>query len=299
MPVNQDFEQISNLLMYGVMTSYAIGMFLFAGSFAQARDIATNPSAGRKLGNVAMSVTTLGTILLGASILFRALSAHRVPWGNMYEFAMTGTFGVMIAMLVFSYRKDVRWLGIFITVPALLTLMIAMLVFYTASAELVPALKSYWLLIHVTAAIVSAGAFTIGAVAAVLFLIAKRYEARQSSGVALDWRDRIALRVPNSQQLDQIAYKVNAFTFPLWTFTIVAGAIWARAAWSRYWGWDPKETWSFITWVGYAAYLHARVTVGWKGTRATAIGLVAYSSLIFNFTIVNLFFSGLHTYSGK
>lgn len=295
--INETYEAYSNLLMYGVMTTYAIAMFAFAVSFAQSRDGVE--SAGRKLGNVGMSLATLGTLLLGGAVVLRGLSAHRVPWGNMYELAITATFGVMTAMLVYSYRRNVRWLGVFITVPALLTLMLATMIFYTRSAELVPALRSYWLLIHVTAAIVSTGAFSLGATMAGLYLFAERAERRKSEGLAPDFWDGIAARVPNAERLDALSYKLNAFTFPLWTFTIIAGAIWARAAWSRYWGWDPKETWSFITWVGYAAYLHARVTVGWKGRRAAILALVAFATLIFNFTIVNLYFSGLHTYSGK
>ena len=292
--MNENLEYVSNMLMYGVVSSYAIALFAFATSFAASR---TDEGSGRRSGNIALSITVLGTVLLGGAVLARAFAAGRVPWGNMYEFTLTATFVVMSTMLFLAYKKQQRWLGVFLVVPALLALMAAVMLFYTQASPLVPALRSYWLLIHVSAAVISSAAFTIGAALTALNVIAVRAEAR--SGQPADWRDRIAARTPSAEWLDRAAYRVHAFTFPLWTFAIVAGAIWARAAWSRYWGWDPKETWAFVTWIGYAAYLHSRVTVGWKGIKSTTIALVAFGTLIFNFTIVNLFFSGLHTYSGK
>jgi cytochrome c-type biogenesis protein CcsB len=298
MAINETFAQASNMFVYGSMGAYTFAMFSFAASFAQGRDRETNPENGRKAGNISMSLSWLGTILLGAGVLLRGLSAGRVPWGNMYEFSITGTFGIMIVFLAVSLRRDVRWLGLFIILPALLTLGLAITVLYTESAQLIPALKSYWLLIHVSAAIVSAGVFTIGASVSILQLMASHVEQRIADGKEPGRLEKVARRVPSSQVLDLFSYKLHAFVFPLWTFTVVAGAIWARSAWGRYWGWDPKETWSFITWVGYAAYLHARITVGWKGNRAAYIALIAFSTIIFNFFIVNILFPGLHSYSG-
>ncbi|WP_435601779.1 cytochrome c biogenesis protein CcsA, partial [Streptomyces sp. YPW6] len=103
---------------------------------------------------------------------------------------------------------------------------------------------------------------------------------------------------PPPPSLDRFAYRVNAVIFPLWTFTIIAGAIWAEAAWGRYWGWDPKETWSFITWVAYACYLHARATAGWKGRKAAYLALIGFACFIFNYYGVNMFINGLHSYAG-
>ena len=298
MAINETFAQASNMFVYGAMGAYTLAMFSFAGAFAQGRDTETNPENGRKAGNIAMSLSWLGTALLGAGVLMRALSAGRVPWGNMYEFSITGTFGIMAVFLVVSLKRDLRWLGLFIILPALLTLGLAITVLYTESAQLIPALKSYWLLIHVSAAIVSAGIFTIGASVSILQLMVSRVERRVAEGQSPGRLEPVARRVPSSATLDLLSYKLHAFVFPLWTFTVVAGAIWARSAWGRYWGWDPKETWSFITWVGYAAYLHARITVGWKGNRAAVVALIAFSSIIFNFFIVNIVFPGLHSYSG-
>ena len=298
MAINESFAQASNMFVYGSMAAYTFSMFTFATAFAQGRDRETNPENGRKAGNVAMSLSWLGTVLLAAGVLLRGLSAGRVPWGNMYEFSITGTLGIMAVFMVASLKRDLRWLGLFIIVPALLTLGLAITVLYTESAQLIPALKSYWLLIHVSAAIVSAGVFTVGASVSVLQLMVSRVESRVAAGLAPGRLESVARRVPSSKVLDLFSYKLHAFVFPLWTFTVVAGAIWARSAWGRYWGWDPKETWSFITWVGYAAYLHARITVGWKGNRAAWIALIAFSTVIFNFFVVNILFPGLHSYSG-
>ncbi|MEU0732078.1 cytochrome c biogenesis protein CcsA, partial [Streptomyces lavendulocolor] len=105
-------------------------------------------------------------------------------------------------------------------------------------------------------------------------------------------------RLPSADRLDTLSYRLNALVFPLWTFAVIAGAVWAEAAWGRYWGWDPKETWAFITWVAYAAYLHARVTAGWKGRRAAYLGLIAFATFVFNYYGVNIFITGLHSYAG-
>jgi cytochrome c-type biogenesis protein CcsB len=171
-------------------------------------------------------------------------------------------------------------------------------VLYTDSAQLVPALKSYWLLIHVSAAVICAGGFTVGAAVTGLYLAKDRVELRVGAGRSPGFWGFLAERVPSSDRLDTLAYRVHAFVFPLWTFAVVAGAIWAENAWGRYWGWDPKETWAFITWVVYAGYLHARVTAGWRGRRAALVALVGYACFLFNYFGVNLFLSGLHSYSG-
>jgi cytochrome c-type biogenesis protein CcsB len=209
-------------------------------------------------------------------------------------------------------RRDVRWLGLFVTMASLITLGVAVLLLYNDSPQLVPALKSYWLAIHVSAAIISGGAFTVGAAATILYLAADRAERdaagtgpRQLTGVRGSLRSAnsrsaawVAARVPDSQTLDAMAYRVNAFVFPLWTFAVIAGSIWAEDAWGRYWGWDPKETWAFITWLVYAGYLHARATAGWRGRKAAVLGLIGFACFLINFFGVNLFASGLHSYSG-
>jgi cytochrome c-type biogenesis protein CcsB len=173
----------------------------------------------------------------------------------------------------------------------LLILGTAITVLYRPSAPLVPALKSYWLVIHVSAAIISGGVFLLANTIAATYLYLDSMEQR---GERKAW----AKRLPSLEVLDQLSYRLVAFVFPLWTFAVIAGAIWAEHAWGRYWGWDPKETWAFITWVGYAAYLHARVTVGWRGRKAAWLCLFAGSTFLFNYVYINIWGTGRHTYSG-
>ncbi len=249
---------------------------------------------GRRSANIGMSLTWLAFGLLVVALVLRAAWAGRAPWGNMYEYSLASAVAITGVFLAVSVRRDVRWLGLLVTMASLITLGVAVLLLYNDSPQLVPALKSYWLVIHVAAAIISGGAFTVGAAATVLYLVADRAERVPDARVSR----AIAARIPDSGTLDTLAYRVNAFVFPLWTFAVIAGAIWAEDAWGRYWGWDPKETWAFITWLVYAAYLHARATAGWRGRRAAVIALVGFACFLINFFGVNLFASGLHSYAG-
>ncbi len=255
--------------------------------------IVTTP--GRRAGNIGLALLWLATGLLTAGVLCRGISAGRAPWGNMYEFSVVSALSVSLIFLGISTRKDVRWLGVFIVGMVLLTLGVAVTLLYTESAQLVPALNSYWLITHVTAAIISAGAFTFGAAVTVLYLVRERAEKKAGDGAVTGW---LSVRLPAAQRLDLLAYRVYVFVFPLWTFAVIAGAIWAQNSWGRYWGWDPKETWAFITWVVYAGYLHARATAGWRGRKAAIIALVGYGCFLFNYFGVNIFIAGLHSYAG-
>jgi len=226
-----------------------------------------------------------------AGVISRGVSAGRVPWGNMYEFSITGALAFTGAYLGALRKYDLRWLGLLVSISVLLTLGTAVTVLYVPSAPLVPALKSPWLVIHVSTAIISGGVFLLANVIAAAYLYLDKME---SKGERTAW----AKRLPSLEVLDQLSYRLVAFVFPLWTFSVIAGAIWAESAWGRYWGWDPKETWAFITWVAYAAYLHARVTIGWRGRRAAWLCLFAGSTFLFNYVYVNIWGTGKHTYSG-
>ena len=281
------------------MGVFALSFFAHAFETAWAVKVPAEGSDSRRMdytkadkaARIATALMLLAFILLFVGVIARGLSNGHVPWGNMYEFSITGALAFTGAYLAALRKYDLRWLGLFISLAALLTLGTAITLLYRDSAPLVPALKSTWLVIHVVAAIISGGVFLLSNVIAGAYL----YLDARERGVG---RPAWATRLPALEVLDQLSYRLVAFVFPLWTFSVIAGAIWAESAWGRYWGWDPKETWAFITWVAYAAYLHARVTVGWKGRRAAWLCLFAGSTFLFNYVYVNVWGTGKHTYSG-
>jgi cytochrome c-type biogenesis protein CcsB len=249
-----------------------------------------------RYGRVGVSLTVLAFLTHVVGVAARALAAGRAPWGNMFEFATTGALTVTAAYLVVLRLYRTRWLGLLVTAFVTTVLGIAMLTpaIYVAPGPLVPALHSYWLVIHVAAAATAGGAFCVGGLASAVYLVKAWAERR----TPVEDRRGYLWRLPGAAGVDRVAYKVHAFALPLWTFAVLAGAIWAEYAWGRYWGWDPKETWAFITWVVYAAYLHARATAGWQGRNAAVIALVGFATFLFNFVGINLFVSGLHSYAG-
>src|SRR6476620_6485548 len=254
---------------------------------------AGEPSArARKTGNIALSLAWLGTLLLIASVVMRGLAVMRPPWGNMFEFATAGAAAASLAYCLLARRRHWEWLGLFVIGPILLTLGLAMFAFYTEAAELMPALKSVWLVIHVVVAILAVAVFTIGFSMGIVYLVKRRREEHPPA------RRNFVETLPPAASLERAAYGLNMVGFILWTFTLVAGAIWAQKAWSAYWTWDPKEVWTFVIWVVYAAYMHARATAGWEPRKAMWIALAGYVCVLLNFTVVNLLFTGLHSYSG-
>jgi cytochrome c-type biogenesis protein CcsB len=279
----------------GVRSGSAAGGGSGAGSGAGAA--ALGVSRRTRAAGIAVSLTALAFLLHLAAVAARGLSVQRAPWGNMYEFAITGSVVVTAVFLIVLARRDVRYLGTFVIGPVLLTLGLAVAVFYTQAAQLVPALHSFWLIIHVSVAFVSSALFTLAFSTTVLQLVQDRRERATAAGHP-PYRGRFMDALPSSADLERSAYRLHVVAFPLWTFTVIAGAIWAEAAWGKYWNWDPKEVWSFVIWVVYAGYLHARVTRGWDGRRAAYLALAGYACLIFNFLVVNVFFVGMHSYAG-
>jgi cytochrome c-type biogenesis protein CcsB len=259
------------------------------------------------------------------SIVARGVAADRVPWGNMFEYSTVLAFLVVAGTLVLVEGvAKVRTLTGFMLMFAVLTLAVAAMFFPVEPSPLQPALNSYWIKIHVVAAIVGSSLFAIGGIATILFLVKDRSERRaitalrerapapimggavdvdaphdllpdpEDPGVASSPRRGI---LPSAATLDRVAYRVIAFAFPIWTFAVIAGAIWAQEAWGRYWGWDPKETWSFVTWTIFAGYLHSRSTAGWKGRKAAWIAVAGFVSLLITYYVVNLWIVGLHSYA--
>lgn len=248
------------------------------------------PVADRFSG-VAVSLTGLGTILLIVASVTRALATSRAPFGNMYEFGMTGTAIALVVYLVLVWRSGIQWMGGVVLGVSLFVLGMAIST-YVPAGPLVPALNTFWKYIHVSTIMAAAAMFMVGAAASVLYLIKERAEAKGTVGPVLE-------RFPSAARIDQIAFRVNAVGFPLWTFgALISGPIWAHYAWGRYWGWDPKEVWALITWIVYAGYLHARVTAGWKGRRAAVLALFGFATFIFSYYVINLLpgLSSQHTY---
>ncbi|WP_114558774.1 c-type cytochrome biogenesis protein CcsB [Desertihabitans aurantiacus] len=318
-----DFAEVSNTAMVMAAVVYLFAAIAHAGEWSAAQGLdqrerrtsparelvgaggpgvvehpdAADPKVERawlrveKLGRSGVALTVVAFAVHAVAVVTRGLAADRFPWGNMYEFVSTSLLFVVAVHLVLVLRAGQRWLGLLTTMLATVGLGLAVTVFYVDVAPLVPSLHSTWFLFHIVAAAVSGAAFNVGALASILYLVKARAERRG------EVRGYLA-RLPSAKAIDLLAYRAHAFAFPLWTFTIAAGAIWAQYAWGRFWGWDPKETMSLVTWVLYAVYLHARATAGWRGTGAAVIALVGVVAYWFNFIGINLLVSGLHSYAG-
>lgn len=267
----------------------------------------------------AYGMTGVAVLLHLAGIVLRGVVTQRVPWANMYEFSMSGAAVVVLMFLLFSIRRgDLRLLGTFVILPVLIVMLVAQTFWIVPAATLTPSLQnSHWLVIHVIIAVLSSGLFGLGALVAVLQLIQSRYEAaraaRETAGPSEAAEGQIAPdqdaplwgrvgsvldRLPGAKPLEALSYRIHAVAFVGWTFTLIFGAIWANQAWGRFWNWDPKEVWTFITWVVYACYLHARATRGFRGNKAAWFALAGFACVIFNYTVVNTVINGLHSYSG-
>jgi cytochrome c-type biogenesis protein CcsB len=253
-------------------------------------------AAGRWV-TTAVLLSSVGVAAHLTAVITRGLAVHRAPWGNMYEFVTALTCIAALFFLFVLIRYQAWTLGVFVMGAVVVTLGLAETLIYTAPGDLVPALQSYWLDIHVTAMTLATGIFFVAAVLGFVYLWIDRYTRRVAAGRAAPGHGVIR-RLPSIEQIDRLTYRTVVFGFPVWTFGVIAGAIWADQAWGRYWGWDPVETWAFITWVLYAAFLHARATAGWRGRRAHYVQLLGFTSLIFNILVVQVFIAGLHSYSG-
>jgi cytochrome c-type biogenesis protein CcsB len=311
------------------LSSDAFNVALFSYIAAMVASFAYLAFRKERLHTVATTIGVIGLVANGVSIVTRGIAAGRTPWGNMYEYSTLITFLVVLGYLwIIEARAKVRTVGGFVYALAVLTMAMAVSFFYVGPTALMPALNSYWRQIHVTSMIVASSLLGIGCLLTIVYLIKARGERRAVDrlrgtapppimGASIDTSDPSAppdyagagddpvgssasarkISLPPSATLDALAYKFIRFGFPVWTFGVICGAIWAQQTWGRYWGWDPKETWSFITWVIFAGYLHARATAGWKGTRAAVVALVGFVSLLVTYYAVNLWIAGLHSYA--
>jgi cytochrome c-type biogenesis protein CcsB len=325
MDVNETLSRYSDLCFGTALTVYVLAMIMFLAALASKRQIVeksadlvaagaggsstsvpdldvrtpgkleTSAKAplGDRLARMAYGVVLLATAVQIGSIVLRGFATGRAPWGNMYEFVSIACAAGMVAALVVLRKREYRPLLGFVLLPVVILLFIAGTYLYTNAAPVVPALKSYWLAIHVSIVATGSGVFLVSGVASILYLLKLKYPNPSDR-----FWGRILQRVPPAQTLDRLAYKTVVFAFPLFGLGVICGAIWAEAAWGRFWGWDPKETVSFIAWVIYAAYLHARATAGWRNTAAAWINIAGFVAMLFNLFIINLVVSGLHSYAG-
>jgi len=281
---------ITILVYLSAMLCYA-GEYAFGGQTTGGRTVAGRAAVAGRIG---VGLTVAGVAAHAATLITRAVAAQRVPWGNMYEFVLAVCLvGALGWLGVLATRRTLRPLGLFVTLLLVVLLGVAGMNLYTAAGPLVPALNSYWLKIHVSAAAIASGALLIGFVVAGLTLLRIGHEQGRHS-----FPYSLAERLPSAETLERLTFRLHAFAFPIWTFAIIAGAVWAEAAWGRYWGWDPKETWSFIAWVAYAGYLHARATPSVKRSTVSWLAVAGWGTMMINLFGVNLVVAGLHSYAG-
>ena len=251
-----------------------------------------------RVGRAGLAVVYLGIGLLLACIVLRGLATLRVPWGNMYEFINLTCLCGLIAGAAVLRRPQYRPLWVFLLVPILILLTVSGRWLYANAAPVMPALQSYWLPIHVSVVSLGSGVFLVAGIASIMFLLRTSQLGDPGPENAESALARVVQRFPDAQTLDRIAYRTTIFAFPVFGFGVIFGAIWAEEAWGRYWGWDPKETVSFVAWVVYAAYLHARSTAGWRDRKAAWINVAGFVAMVFNLFFVNLVTVGLHSYAG-
>lgn len=277
---------LSDWLFTSAFGVYMLAALLCAAeySFTRHREL---PGIATRCGRSGMALTVLGGLLHGGSAVLRGVAAGRVPWGNMYEYLSVVGLVAIVAWLYLVGKHGMRQFSVFVLLPVALLLFVAGNQLYTEVAPLQPALRSYWIAIHVAAAIMASGVFLLSGVVSGLHLMSTYRPGKA-----------VARRLPDADHLDRVAYRTGTFGFAALTFGIITGAIWAEQAWGRYWGWDPKEAVAFVSWVCYAAYLHARSTAGWRGRPAAWINIAGMVVVLFNLFFVNLVAVGLHSYAG-
>jgi cytochrome c-type biogenesis protein CcsB len=311
-------DQISLILAYSVIAVYVcafIGYTLDLGARASTLAVREVVAVGARVeqigeaelpepdnsvrigraARVGYRLSILGLIIHAAAVVVRGVAAARVPWANMFEFSLTGTLLIMVVFLIFVHRTKLVVLGPLVTGLVVILLGIATVGFYVPVVPLPPALQSAWLVIHVLVALLGTAFFGIAFAVSGSQLVASW---QQKTGRLTGRAARAVASLPAVEHLDKLAYRLTVVGFTLWTFTLMAGAIWAGRAWGRYWGWDTKEVWTFVIWVVYAGYIHAKATRGWAGSRSAWLSVIGFAAVMFNFGIVNVFFTGLHSYSG-
>ncbi|PAT13921.1 c-type cytochrome biogenesis protein CcsB [Corynebacterium sp. NML 120412] len=251
-------------------------------------------AAARKWAGMTQALVWVGVALHIVAFVTRGIAARRFPLGNLYEYILFMTAVIMVAAAIVIGRKGWHTVWPWLLFPMVIAMFLNSTVFHMQAAPVVPALQSYWLPVHVSSVSVGASIGMVSGIFALLYLL----RMWQPKGKEHGFFGKIARPLPAAKTLDQITYKTAIITLPLFGIGIVFGAIWAEVAWGRPWNWDAKETVSMITWILYAAYLHARATAGWKNAKAAWINVLALCMTIFNMTYVNTVIAGLHSYAG-
>lgn len=288
-------SSVSNLLVNSALAVYVLAFIVFTMDLAQRSAKGSPEGKTGKWGRLGVAFTILAVLIhLGATIT-RGLAADRVPWANMFEFTLTSTLLIALVFLLVLTRIKVVYLGTFITGLIAVLLGLTSVGFYVPPVPLQPALQSWWLVFHVIVAALGTAFFAVGFALSALQLFQQN---REKNLERKGFVPRLLSSLPTSVKLETSAYQLNIVGFVLWTFTLIAGSIWADAAWGRYWGWDTKEVWTLIIWVVYAGYIHARATRGWRGSPSAWLSIIGFGTVMFNYYAVNIFFKGLHGYSG-
>ena len=300
MPVDTNLANFSDLAYRTAIVIYALAMVFSVLSYMRSASAVEKQRSGRddweatqakakKFAGMTQSLVWLGIIVHAVSVVMRGLSVSRFPWGNLYEYiSVTMLLSMAVAAIIFA-RSDYRILWSWVLAPVIVLMFYGGTKLYAESAPVVPALRSFWLPVHVSLVSIGTGLGLVSSVASILFI------ARSSSNAKLQ---KLCAPLPPAEKLDAIAYRTAVATLPVFGLGIILGAVWAEAAWGRFWGFDPKETMALVTWLLYAAYLHARATTGWKKTTSAWINVIAFVAMVFNLLPINLFVNSLHSYAG-
>lgn len=284
------------MALYSAMIVYSIAFVFYVVDLANRSASTTVVNARSRTARIGLSLTMLGALFHLAATVLRGIGAERMPWANMYEFALTATLAAVLIFITTQFVVDIHFLGALVTGLAVLFLGVTKFNYYVPIVPLQDALDTFWMVIHIAVAVLAVGFFTLSFGLSTLQLLQSRRETKlTSTGVSTL---KFMRGIPDATRLENLAYRLAIIGFVFWTFTLIAGAIWAEASWGRFWGWDVKEVWTFVIWVLYAGYIHARATRGWRGSRSAWLSIIGFAAVIFNFAIVNQFFTGLHSYSG-
>ena len=284
--MNTFLQDLEPILFNFILVAYILSTLTYVLWMATKKEM---------IGKLATFITALGVLGNLSAIIVRMIIAGRAPLANGYEFILAFTFGIAAVYLFVEFRYKLRTLGAFVMpVPFVLLMFIVMRMSPQdrLATGIMPALKSHWLEFHVLTAMLSYGAFAVSFGLGIMYLL--EHNAQNKGTIK---KGSIISRFPSLDSLDQTSYRVVGFAFPMLTLCIISGAIWANYAWGTYWSWDPKETWSLITWIIYAGYLHARLMYGWKGKRAAWMAVIGFAAVLFTFFGVNYLLSGLHSYA--